>query len=77
MSATAQRRRAQRCSERHMSGEAVDEEERGCFTVGCSLYSRQRRWNKGGAAVEPWAANSGGGHGGDVVGAVWAPTSGQ
>jgi hypothetical protein len=61
----AQRRRAQRCSGRHRSGEAVEEEE-----MGCSIYSRQRRWNEGGAAVEPWVGNSGGGHSWDVVGAV-------
>jgi hypothetical protein len=28
----------------------------GCSTVGCSLYSRQRRWNESSAAVKPWLA---------------------
>jgi hypothetical protein len=70
-----------------MSGEAVKEEERGCSTVeeeergystvGCSLYSRERLSNKGGAGVEPWAANGGSCCGWDVVGAVWVLTSGK
>jgi hypothetical protein len=45
LSAVAQRRQERWCLERHKSGEAVEEEgKRGCSTVVCSLYSRQRRW---------------------------------
>jgi hypothetical protein len=50
----AQRRRAQRCSGRHRSGEAVEEEERGCSTVGAPFIAARgggtkvaRRWNHG------------------------------
>jgi hypothetical protein len=77
LSTVAQQRQARQCSERHRSGEAVEEEERVCSTVGCSLYNHQRQWNEGGTTVKPWVANSSGGRGWDVISMVWAPTSRQ
>jgi hypothetical protein len=63
------------------NGGAVGGERRrrkkGCSTVGVgALYSRQRRWTKGGMVVKPRAAISSSSHGGNRVGAVWAPTFG-
>jgi hypothetical protein len=69
---------------RRHSGSEWAEEGKGLFTGGCSSYSRWRRERHddetvGGtvAAVKPWARQSGGSRGWNVIGVVWAPTFGQ